>query len=59
VKFFVYFVECACGEGPLLDASPVQRSRRWPDFVNRPQTEAELERLRVSVERGRPFGAEP
>jgi len=42
-----------------LDAGPVQRSRRWPEFVNRPQTEAEVERLRVSVERGHPFGEEP
>ena len=47
------------GEGPLLDAGPVQRSRRWREFVNRPQPKAEVERLRVSVERGRPFGEEP
>jgi len=28
-------------------AGPVQRSRLWPEFVNRPQTEAEVQRLRA------------
>ena len=32
------------------------RPSPWPELVNAPQTEAELERLRESVCRGRPFG---
>jgi putative transposase len=38
---------------------PLPRPRRWQELVNEPQTEAELEGLRRSVVRGRPFGGEP
>lgn len=34
----------------------VERPHDWVARVNRPQTAAELEALRVSVQRGRPFG---
>jgi hypothetical protein len=30
----------------------------WLDFVNEPQTEAELEAIRQSVNRGRPYGGD-
>lgn len=42
---------------PLLSATPVKLPRNWTEYVNRPETEAELEALRTSVRRGRPFGA--
>ncbi len=35
---------------------PVERPRNWVTYVNRRQTTAELDTLRVSVQRGRPFG---
>ena len=41
-----------------LSAWPVERPRDWNARVNRPQTAAELEALRTSVQRGRPFGDE-
>lgn len=37
---------------------PIDRPRDWVARVNRPQTAAELEALRTSVQRGRPFGDE-
>jgi putative transposase len=37
---------------------PVPRPRHWVDWVNEPQTEAELEAVRRCVTRGRPFGSE-
>ncbi|MCC6965219.1 MAG: transposase [Nitrospira sp.] len=37
---------------------PVERPRDWIARVNRPQTLSELEALRLSVQRGRPFGEE-
>lgn len=37
---------------------PMERPRDWLAQINRSQTAAELERLRVSVQRGRPFGDE-
>jgi putative transposase len=43
---------------PILDASPVPRPDHWLDWVNQPQTEAEVESLRECVRRGRPFGHE-
>jgi putative transposase len=43
-------------EGPALDGGPVVRPANWLDHVNEPQTEAEVERLRESLRRGRPFG---
>jgi putative transposase len=47
------------GEQPpaYLDKGPVERRADWLDWVNEPQTEAELQALRTSVVRGRPFGA--
>jgi putative transposase len=35
---------------------PMDRPRDWTIRVNRPHTASELEALRVSVQRGRPFG---
>ena len=37
---------------------PMERPRDWTTNVNRPHTASELEALRVSVQRGRPFGDE-
>jgi len=45
-------------ERPLLDPGPVPRGRNWLRAVNEPQTEAELNAMRLSVNRDRPFGAE-
>ncbi len=42
------------GESP--DAGPVALPHNWASLVNRPETEAELQRLRCSVVRGAPFG---
>jgi putative transposase len=39
-----------------LDTWPVPRGSTWVDFVNGPETEAELKALRRSVTRGTPFG---
>jgi putative transposase len=36
---------------------PIKRPRNWLDWVNQPQTAAELESLRDSVQRGRPYGS--
>jgi hypothetical protein len=41
-----------------LDPGPVPRAQTWLDHVHTPQTEAELERLRQSVNRGMPYGAD-
>lgn len=41
----------------LLDVGPVPRPRNWLSVVNRPQNQAELDALRLSVARGRPYGA--
>jgi putative transposase len=40
----------------LTDDWPVGRPRQWGDFVNRAETDAELEALRRAVSRGAPFG---
>jgi putative transposase len=45
------------GDEPTLDLGPVRRGPQWLDYVNAPQTEAEVNRLRKCVQRGRPFGA--
>jgi putative transposase len=44
-------------ERPKLDRGPVPRGPEWLDWVNEPLTEAELEAVRTSLVRGRPFGA--
>jgi putative transposase len=46
----------AAAEAPPLATWPVPRPRAWMAHVNKPQTEAELDALRVSIQRGRPFG---
>ena len=43
----------------FLSEWPVQRPRNWVARVNQPETAAELEILRCSVQRGRPFGDDP
>ena len=43
-------------DGPALSAWPVVRPRNWRSWVNQPQTPQELEALRLSVQRGRPYG---
>ena len=42
----------------FLHPGPVPRPADWIDYAQQPQTEAELKRLRQSVNRGTPFGAE-
>jgi putative transposase len=41
---------------PWLAAGPIPLPDRWPDRVNRPETEAELTALRRSATRGQPYG---
>jgi putative transposase len=43
---------------PTLHPWPLPRPRNWLALVNRAQTAAEVEALRMSLERGRPFGSE-
>jgi putative transposase len=44
--------------GVSVDASPVPLPRQWARWVNEPMTDAEVESLRRSVNRGTPFGTE-
>ncbi len=44
---------------PLLAPGPVRRPTDWLTFVNEPQTDKEVERLRECTRRRRPFGALP
>lgn len=44
--------------GRRLHPWPVEGGEDWCGYVNAPQTEAELEALRRSVARGRPYGPE-
>lgn len=46
-------------EKALLSAWPVRRAANWIEYVNAPQSEAELTALRRSVNRGSPFGDQP
>jgi putative transposase len=39
-----------------IDRSPVRLPSYWTDYVNQPQTAAELAELRTCVQRDRPFG---
>jgi putative transposase len=41
----------------ILHAWPVPQPAEWVEWINQPQTEAELEAVRRSVARGCPFGA--
>lgn len=43
---------------PLVDAGPVPRPGDWLKRVNQAQTEAEVEKLRECLRRGRPYGHE-
>jgi REP-associated tyrosine transposase len=43
----------------LLSDWPLARPDDWRQFVNRAETAADLETLRASSQRGRPFGAAP
>ncbi|MEX2316135.1 MAG: transposase [Pirellulales bacterium] len=45
-------------ERALLADSPVQPGRQWCQYVNDPQTEAELGAIRRSIVRGQPFGGQ-
>jgi putative transposase len=45
-------------EGPKLHPGPVERPPRWRQWVNKPQSEDEVEAIRECIRRGRPFGAE-
>ena len=42
----------------LLSEWPVPRFVDWRDFVNRPQSEAEVEAIRRSLKRGMPYGGD-
>ena len=44
--------------GLPLEVGPVARPADWPEYVQRAETETELAALRVSVQRGVPFGDE-
>jgi putative transposase len=44
------------GRPSYLSIGPVPRPHPWLEWVNQPLTEAELEALRRSVQRGTPFG---
>ena len=46
------------GEGAWLADWPTPRPRRWLDFVNKPETAAEVAALRQCIKRGSPFGSE-
>lgn len=41
----------------MLSGWPVSRPRNWRQYVNEPETEAELEAIRRSCRRGTPYGS--
>ena len=45
-------------EAVKLFRGPVKRREDWLDWVNRPLTGAELDAVRLSLKRGRPYGSE-
>lgn len=45
-------------QGVFLSSWPVERPRNWIRQVNQAETASELETLRTSVQRGRPFGGD-
>jgi putative transposase len=47
----------AGADAPPLASSPVPLPTNWTRLVNEPQTQAELEAIRTSIARGRPFGS--
>ncbi len=42
----------------MLSDWPLPRPRSWVQYVNQPQSEAELDSLRRSVQRGLPYGGD-
>ena len=42
----------------LISPWPVERPEDWTDRVNAASSAKELDRVRVSVERGRPYGGD-
>jgi putative transposase len=48
----------AAADRKLLSQWPLPRSRNWNEYVNQPQTEAELKAIRQSVHRGSPLGSD-
>ena len=44
------------GRPSFLEVGPVERPAAWLNWVNQPLTEGELQAVRASVNRGRPFG---
>jgi putative transposase len=42
--------------GALLSDWPIQRPENWTELVNRPLTQKEVERVQLSIARGRPLG---
>jgi len=45
-------------EGPMLADPPIARPKNWLEWVDEPETEAELVALRRCIVRGTPFGDE-
>lgn len=45
-------------EKPKIDVWPVRRPSKWLEWVNEPQTEAELKAMRDCLARGAPYGSE-
>ena len=46
------------GATSLLSSWPLPRLRAWKNFVNEPQTDAEVKAIRRSLVRGQPYGSE-
>ena len=44
-------------ERSILTEWPIDRPKNWTEYVNQAETEQELEALRKSILRGRPFGS--
>ena len=42
----------------MLSDWPLPRPRSWLQYVNQPQSEAELNAIRLSVQRGQPYGGD-
>ena len=42
----------------ILSDWPLPRPRSWLQYVNQAQSEAELKAIRLSVQRGQPYGGE-
>ena len=42
--------------GPKMDAGPIPHGSDWLEFVNTPMTDGEVEAIRLSIRRDRPFG---